>query len=119
MDDNRKKALAAALGAGWTPRRFVDNAILGGRQKPMVGSPARIADEMTRWMTEADVDGFNLSRTVMPECLEDFIDLVIPELQDRGLYKTSYRPGTYRHKLFGAGDRLPASHPAAAERWTD
>jgi len=63
------------------------------------------------------VDGFNLSRTVLPECLESFIDLVVPVLQERGAYKTGYAAGTYRQKLFGAGDRLPDTHPAAAERW--
>ena len=71
------------------------------------------------WVAEADVDGFNLSRTVIPECLEDFIDLIVPELQNRGAFKTSYALGTYREKLFGAGDRLPADHPAARERWAD
>jgi hypothetical protein len=83
----------------------------------MVGSPTQIADMLMEWVTDADVDGFNLSRTVMPECLESFIDLVVPELQDRGVFKTGYTDGTYRHKLFGAGDRLPDTHPAARERW--
>ena len=68
-------------------------------------------------MQAADVDGFNLSRTVMPESLEDFIELVVPVLQERGLYKTAYAPGTYREKLFRADRLLPAEHPAAAHRW--
>ncbi|MDT5104830.1 MAG: long-chain alkane monooxygenase, partial [Mycobacterium sp.] len=110
-------ALAAALGAGWTKRMFIDNAVLGGRMPPIVGTPSQVADVMQRWMTEGDVDGFNLSRTVMPESLETFIELIVPELQDRGLYKTSYAPGTYRQKLFGLGDRLGDDHPAALERW--
>jgi FMN-dependent oxidoreductase (nitrilotriacetate monooxygenase family) len=110
-------ALAAALGAGWTKRMFIDNAVLGGRMPPIVGTPSQVADGMQRWMTEGDVDGFNLSRTVMPESLETFIELIVPELQDRGLYKTSYAPGTYRQKLFGLGDRLGDDHPAALERW--
>jgi FMN-dependent oxidoreductase (nitrilotriacetate monooxygenase family) len=110
-------ALAAVLGAGWTKRMFIDNAILGGRMPPFVGTPSQVAETMQHWMTAADVDGFNLSRTVMPEGLETFIDLVVPELQDRGLYKTAYGPGTYRHKLFGRGDRLGSDHPAAQARW--
>jgi hypothetical protein len=81
-----------------------------------VGDPVQVADALQRWMTEADVDGFNLSRTVMPECLESFIDLVVPVLQERGIYKTGYAPGTYREKLFGAGARLPADHAAARHR---
>ncbi len=67
------------------------------------------------WTAEAGVDGFNLSRTVVPECYDDFISLVVPILQERGVYKTSYAEGTYRRKLFGR-DRLPASHAAAAWR---
>ena len=52
-------------------------------------------------MAEADVDGFNLSRTVIPECVEDFVALVVPELQSRGVMKRGYAPGTLRQKLFG------------------
>ena len=90
-----------------------------GAASPIVGSPAQVADALQHWVAEADVDGFNLSRTVIPECLEDFIDLIVPVLQDRGAFKTAYSLGTYRQKLFGAGDRLPDDHPAAKERWID
>ena len=100
-----------------TKRKLLDRMTLGSRQPPIVGSPARIADELIAWVEEADVDGFILSRTVTPECFTDFIDLVVPELQRRGAYKEAYMPGTLRSKLFGAGDRLPPTHPAAAYRW--
>ena len=69
-----------------------------------------------RQFEQAGVDGFNLSRTVVPECFDDFIALVVPQLQERGAYKTAYAPGTLRHKLFGR-DRLPDSHAVAAHRW--
>jgi FMN-dependent oxidoreductase (nitrilotriacetate monooxygenase family) len=109
-------AMTALLGPGWTRRDLLAHATLGSRQPPIVGSPAQVADTLQAWMVEADLDGFNLSRTVMPEGLESFIDLVIPILQERGLYKTAYAPGTLREKLRGAGPRLPASHAAAAYR---
>jgi long-chain alkane monooxygenase len=55
---------------------------------------------------------------VTPECFEDFIELVVPRLQDRGIYKEAYAEGTLREKLFpGHTARLPPSHPAAAHRW--
>jgi alkanesulfonate monooxygenase SsuD/methylene tetrahydromethanopterin reductase-like flavin-dependent oxidoreductase (luciferase family) len=111
-------AIASALGQGWTKRNLLDRFVLGSRQLPIVGSPAAVADKLAEWQREADIDGFNLSRTVVPECLEAFVDLVVPELQDRGMFKTAYAPGTYRAKLFGAGDRLPDTHPAARERWS-
>jgi len=112
------EAMTASFGPGWTTRHLLDRFVLGSRQLPMVGSPGQIADMLMEWVRDADVDGFNLSRTVIPECLESFIDLVVPALQDRGVFKTAYAEGTYRNKLFGAGDRLPDTHPAARERWS-
>ncbi len=111
-------AMASAMGPNWTKRNLIDRFVLGGRQAPIVGSAEQIADAMIGWVEKADIDGFNLSRTVWPECLTSFIDLVVPILQERGVYKTGYEPGTYRDKLFGAGDHLPETHPASAERWT-
>jgi long-chain alkane monooxygenase len=89
--------------------------VLGSRQLPIVGDPEQVADGLIAWVEEADVDGFNLSRTVMPECLEDFIALVVPVLQERGCYKRAYGAGTYREKLFGVA-RLAAPHPAVGFR---
>ena len=89
---------------------------LGGGGPALVGGPQRIADELEAWAAESDLDGFNLAYAVMPETFEDVVDFVVPELQRRGLYKTSYREGTYREKLFGEGARLGSRHPAAARR---
>ena len=108
------EGLTRQLGAGWTKRMLADQFVLGSRQPPIVGSAAQVADALQAWVAEADVDGFNLSRTVTPECWEAVVDLLVPELQSRGIYKTAYAPGTYRDKLFGAGPRLRAPHPAAA-----
>jgi FMN-dependent oxidoreductase (nitrilotriacetate monooxygenase family) len=111
------EAIGRALGPGWTKRKLIDRFVLGSRQPPIVGSPTQVADELLAWVEEGDVDGFNLARTVVPECLEAFIELVVPILQERGAYKRQYTAGTYRQKLFGLGDRLPAVHPAAATRF--
>jgi FMN-dependent oxidoreductase (nitrilotriacetate monooxygenase family) len=97
-----------------TKRALVDRMILGSRQPPILGSAEEVAEALIAWVEEADIDGFNLSRTVVPECLETVVDLLVPALQDRGRYKRGYAPGTYREKLFGAGPRLAAPHPAAA-----
>jgi len=109
-------AMACVAGPAWTKRALLAQSVLGSRQPPIVGSPAHVADALQAWVAEADVDGFNLSRTVMPECLESFIEMVVPVLQERGVYKSSYAPGTYRDKLFDRGPSLPAEHPAAAHR---
>ncbi len=101
----------------WTVRRIIAEMGLGGRQKAFVGSAEEVADDLIGWVEETGIDGFNLSRTVTPECLDDFVDLVVPILQERGVYKRAYAEGTLREKLFGAGRaRLCASHPAARQR---
>ena len=99
-----------------TKRALIDRMVLGSRQPPIIGSVDEVAEELIAWMDQADVDGFNLSRTVTPECLEDVVRLLVPALQERGCYKRGYQPGTYREKLFGAGPLLAAPHPAAAHR---
>ena len=89
----------------------------GARSPFVVGSPQDVADELISWAEDTDVDGFNLFRLVVPESLNAFVDLAIPELQSRGVYKTAYREGTLREKLFpGRGARLHATHPGAGFR---
>ncbi len=89
---------------------------LGGRYATVVGDPGQIADAMIDWIDDTGIDGFNLARTVVPESFVDFVDLVVPELQSRGRYKTAYTEGGLRHKLWGQGDRLPERHPGATHR---
>lgn len=100
----------------WTKRQLLGELALGGRYPLLVGTPEAIADELESWIDDGEIDGFNLARTVTPECYEDFVDLVVPVLQERGRYKTSYGGSSLRDRLFGAGDRLPASHPASTFR---
>lgn len=100
-----------------TVGEWADSLIVGGAAPVVIGSPKTVADEMDAWMDETGVDGFNLAYTVMPECMSEFVDLVVPELQRRGVYRTRYEEGTMRQKLFGCGDRLRTPHPAA--RWRE
>jgi alkanesulfonate monooxygenase SsuD/methylene tetrahydromethanopterin reductase-like flavin-dependent oxidoreductase (luciferase family) len=110
------EAMTRSAGPQWTRRKLLEQMVLGSRQTPWVGSAESMADTLISWSEQADVDGFNLSRTVVPECFDDFIALVIPILQERGAFKTAYAPGTLRRKLFGQ-DRLPASHAVAPYRF--
>ncbi|MBO9376287.1 NtaA/DmoA family FMN-dependent monooxygenase [Sphingomonas histidinilytica] len=90
---------------------------VGGREAFFVGSADEVCDEMAQWVEEADIDGFNLVRTVEPGGLGAFVDLVVPELQNRGLYKTAYAPGTMRQKFFPETDgRLPSDHIGSSFR---
>ena len=105
------EAMARRHGPQWTKRKLLEQMVLGSRQAPLVGAAGAVAEALIRWTEDAGVDGFNLSRTVAPECFADFGRLVVPELQSRGAFKTAYRPGSLRQKLFGQS-RLPDSHPA-------
>ena len=107
------------LKEGKSLERLKDYAHFGpqaGRECFIVGTPSHVADTLIHWMNEAEIDGFNLHRSGEPQHLIDFIDLVVPELQNRGVYKTAYRPGSFRQKLFGVGDRIGANHPALQYR---
>lgn len=110
-----QSASATAQRNAFTRRQLLERFRLGSRYPTLVGDGARIAAELQDWVEDTGIDGFNLTRTVTPESWTDFIDWVVPELQTRGAYKTAYAEGSLRHKLFGAGDRLPARHTAA--RW--
>jgi len=101
----------------WTVREIARHAAIGGRGPVIVGSFTEVADAFQQWVEETDVDGFNLAYALTPETFTDIVDLVVPELQRRGLYKHDYAPGTLREKLYGPGrSRLPDSHPAARVR---
>ena len=99
-------------------REIARHAAIGGRGPVVIGSAEEVAEELRAWVEETDVDGFNLAYALTPGTFADVADLVVPELQARGLFKHDYAPGTFREKLFGRGPRLPASHPAAAVRMT-
>jgi len=64
-----------------------------------IGTPQDIADQMEHYMDEGGADGFMLIATNTPGCFEDFVDLVVPELQRRGRYRTSYPGSTLRDNL--------------------
>lgn len=65
----------------------------------IVGSATRIADMLQEWFENEAADGFNILPPWLPTGLEDFVDLVIPELQRRGLFRTGYEGRTLRENL--------------------
>ncbi|MGF6441177.1 LLM class flavin-dependent oxidoreductase [Paraburkholderia youngii] len=100
----------------WTVRELALHNAIGGRGPVFIGAPGEVADALEEWVDETGIDGFNLSYAVTPEAYEDFADLIVPELQERGRYKTRYEPGTLREKLGGDSSRLNDRHPGAAFR---
>lgn len=82
-----------------TVRELLGLLAAGGGHCTMVGTPEMIADEIERWLDSGAADGFNLMPPSLPGSLEDFIELVIPELQRRGRYRTEYEYSTLRENL--------------------
>ncbi len=92
---------------------------LGGLGRPfsVFGTPKVVVDEMERWVSEADVDGFNVVQYLTPGTAVDFAELVIPELRRRGMFREGYADGeTLRERMLGAGPRLADRHPGARFR---
>ena len=118
--DATRSALAAFTVADpsrrWTVGDIADFVAVGGRGPVVAGSPQTVADELERWVAEADVDGFNLAYAVMPGTFVDFVDHVVPELQRRGRVQREYSAGTLREAFGSPGPRLAEPHPAATHR---
>ena len=75
----------------------------------IVGTPETIVDTLQEWFENEAADGFNILPPWLPTGLDDFVDLVIPELQRRGLFRTAYEGKTLRENL---------GLPFAQNRWT-
>ena len=65
----------------------------------LIGSPTQIADDFEDWFTRGAADGFNIMFHEMVTSVDDFVDLVVPELQRRGLFHTRYDGATLRDNL--------------------
>lgn len=65
----------------------------------LCGTPDYIADTLETWFTTGAADGFNIMPSHFPAGLTDFVDLVVPILQARGLYRTQYEGDTLRDRL--------------------
>ncbi|PBQ07055.1 nitrilotriacetate monooxygenase [Pseudomonas congelans] len=74
--------------------------IAGGRgHYSLIGTPEQIADELQRWFEQGAADGFNVLVPHLPGGLEDVAQLLVPELQRRGLFRTEYEGTTLRDNL--------------------
>ncbi len=68
-------------------------------QRTLIGTPAQVVDDMAAWFHGYGVDGFLFHAAHLPGGLDDFVELVVPELQDRGLFRTEYEGTTLRDNL--------------------
>ncbi|MDX3848211.1 NtaA/DmoA family FMN-dependent monooxygenase [Streptomyces europaeiscabiei] len=101
----REKAEAG----GWSLRETV---IALGPQRGHVGTPAGLADRFAHWVRHGAVDGFNVTPYLIPDGLDDIVDLLVPALQERGVYRTEYTGTTLREHL---GLREPLTHRSTTD----
>ncbi|NVH71053.1 LLM class flavin-dependent oxidoreductase [Paraburkholderia sp. JPY432] len=104
--------LAEARRHGHTVRDLI-RALAGGTgHRVIVGTPEQIADDIERWFDGGAADGFNLMPDALPGGLRDFVDGVVPILQQRGIFRSEYE-GTTLREHFGL------NRPPNPQRWRD
>lgn len=67
----------------------------------VVGDPGEVADQLEALYDASGGDGFMLVTHALPGSVEEFVELVVPELQRRGRFRTAYAPGTLRERFLG------------------
>ena len=112
MQGMRDRVLQVSGNPNPTVRDFMVVTGRGKLEHPWVGGPKEIADKMEEWFVGRACDGFVIGPTHLPGTFEDFVRLVVPELQRRGLFRTEYEGRTLRENL---GLRRPASRYLAKE----
>ncbi|MGO2112092.1 MAG: NtaA/DmoA family FMN-dependent monooxygenase [Pseudoclavibacter sp.] len=91
---------------GYTLRELIVESSRASGHLWAVGSASRIADQMAEWFESRACDGFSLNAPSIPEGYRRICELLVPELQERGLFHGDYEGGTLREQL-DAGRRRP------------
>ena len=99
---------------GYTLRQLYEYLAGARGHWVVIGTPETIADRMQEWSENGAADGFNIMPPVLPQSLDEFVDLVIPELQRRGLFRTAYEGRTLRENLGLARPESRYAHAAKA-----
>ncbi|AFU02001.1 NtaA/DmoA family FMN-dependent monooxygenase [Nocardia brasiliensis] len=89
----------------WRARAEAENlslravVIASTERSGFAGTPTQVADKLAHWVRQGAVDGFNISPYLVPGGLDEIVDWLVPELQERGVYRTEYTGTTLRHHL--------------------
>lgn len=102
----------------WTLRRLGMRMALGGLHPCPVGTASEVAGVIQEWIEEADFDGCNIGSVTNPGSWTDVVELLVPELQKRGLYWDDYDVpgGTFRENLSGTRE-LSEDHYGGSFKW--
>ena len=99
LNQSRLKLVSDLAARGLTLRELYLSLATARGHRTVVGTPEQVADAITEWFTQGAADGFNIMPPVLPTALTDFVDQVVPILQRRGLFRTSYAGETLRENL--------------------
>ncbi|WP_181779312.1 LLM class flavin-dependent oxidoreductase [Pseudonocardia pini] len=100
----------------WTPRQVAEQMARSLGAITVVGSPTTVADRLQEIQEAGGIDGFNVYDNDPLRTFPDFVEMVVPELQRRGVVPTEYPGKTLRENVTGGGPRLPLGHPGEAYR---
>jgi alkanesulfonate monooxygenase SsuD/methylene tetrahydromethanopterin reductase-like flavin-dependent oxidoreductase (luciferase family) len=89
-----------------TIRQLYKKIGMAQEHKTVVGTAKDVADEMEAWLEQGAADGYNITPTHLPHGINDFVELVLPELRKRGRFREEYEGRTFRENL---GLPVPAS----------
>jgi len=92
------RIMARVRANNWTIRELC-LSLVGAGGFCLIGTPSDIVDVMEEWIDGGAADGFNITPTHLPAGCEDFVELVTPELQRRGRFRTAYEGSTLRENL--------------------
>jgi FMN-dependent oxidoreductase (nitrilotriacetate monooxygenase family) len=90
----RRSIVGLAVKENMTVRQLV--ASYGGGHQQLVGTPEQVADMMQEWTSAGAADGFTLMIDMLPSGVHQVVDMLVPELQARGLFHTDYEHDTLR-----------------------
>ena len=84
---------------GLNIRQVYERLVVSKGHRQIIGTANDVADILQEWFEGGACDGYNVMPPMMPNGLDDFVELVVPELQRRGLFRTAYRGSTMRDHL--------------------
>ena len=98
---------------GMTIRQIGRVLAMSQAHRVAYGTPKQLADDMQAWLEADACDGFNLLFAHYPQPVEDFVTLVVPELQRRGIFRTEYEGTTLRANLGLPEPTIPSARETA------
>lgn len=112
---SRKKLIVDVARKESLTIRALTERLAGARgHYTFIGTPTQVADEIELWFTTGAADGFNIMPPTFPAGLDDFVDKVVPLLQERGLFRTEYAGKTLREHYGLKRPEVPSARTPAA-----